>query len=79
MVDWKTKFTSRKFWACIANFIAMLLTAFKVSDSTVAQVSAIIMAGAGVVAYILGEGLIDAAREKADVYIEGAEDATDDN
>ena len=79
MVDWKTKFTSRKFWACIANFVAMLLTAFKVADNTVAQVSAIIMAGAGVVAYIWGEGLIDAAREKADIYIEDATDAADDD
>ena len=79
MTDWVAKFTSRKFWAAIANFVAMLLTAFKVADNTVAQVSAIIMAGAGVVAYILGEGLIDAAREKA-IYIEESDDdETDDN
>lgn len=69
MTDWKSKLTSRKFWAAIANFVAMILMAFKVADSTVAQVSAIIMAGAGVVAYIIGEGLIDAAREKAPVVV----------
>ena len=72
MVDWTSKLTSRKFWTCIANFIGMLLTALKVADDTVTRVVALVMAGAGVVAYIVGEGLIDAAREKGDVYIEGA-------
>ena len=79
MIDWKTKLTSRKFWACIANFVGMLLAAFKVADSTATQVTSLIMAGAGVVAYILGEGLIDAAREKGDVYIEGVEDAENED
>lgn len=70
MIDWKSKLTSRKFWAAIANFVGMLLAAFKVADTTATQVTALIMAGAGVVAYILGEGLIDAAREKADIILE---------
>ena len=79
MIDWKSKLTSRKFWAAIANFVGMLLAAFKVADTTATQVTALIMAGAGVVAYILGEGLIDAAREKADVILEETDDATDDD
>ena len=80
MIDWKSKLTSRKFWAAIANFVGMLLAAFKVADTTATQVTALIMAGAGVVAYILGEGLIDAAREKAPVPVEEeTDDATDDD
>lgn len=80
MIDWKSKLTSRKFWAAIANFVGMLLAAFKVADTTATQVTALIMAGAGVVAYILGEGLIDAAREKSPVLIEEeTDDATDEN
>ncbi len=79
MIDWKSKLTSRKFWAAIANFVGMLLAAFKVADTTATQVTALIMAGAGVVAYILGEGLIDAAREKADIILEETDDATDDD
>ena len=79
MIDWKSKLTSRKFWAAIANFVGMLLAAFKVADTTATQVTALIMAGAGVVAYILGEGLIDAAREKGDIILEETDDATDDN
>ena len=39
----------------------MLLIALKVADTTATQVTALIMAGAGAVAYILGEGLTDAA------------------
>ena len=53
-----------KFWAAIADFVGMLLIALRVADGTAAQVTALIMAGAGVVAYILGEGLVDAAREQ---------------
>lgn len=79
MIDWKSKLTSRKFWAAIANFVGMLLAAFKVADTTATQVTALIMAGAGVVAYILGEGLIDAAREKGDIILEETDDATDDD
>lgn len=59
--DWAQKLTSRKFWAAIAEFVVMLIVALGASESTAAQVSAIIMAGAAVVAYIIGEGLADAA------------------
>lgn len=71
MTNWKTKITSRKMWLAIAEFVSMLLLAFGVADDTVTQVSAIIMAGAGVVAYIIAEGLIDAkAATDTAVYIE---------
>jgi len=65
-MDWKRKLTSRKFWAAVADFVVMLLMAFGAADNTAAQVSAIIMAGAAVVAYIIGEGLADAAGAKAE-------------
>lgn len=55
------KLTSRKFWAAIAEFVAMLIIALKGSQETATQVTALIMAGAAVVAYIVGEGLADAA------------------
>lgn len=65
-INWIQKLTSRKFWAAIAEFVTMLLIAFKVSESEAAQITALIMAGASVIAYIVGEGLIDAARAKDD-------------
>lgn len=60
-IDWVRKLTSRKFWACVADFVGMLLIALHVAEDTATQVTALIMAGAGVIAYILGEGLADAA------------------
>lgn len=57
----KRKLTSRKFWAAIVSFVTMLIMAFGVAEETAAQVGSIIMAGASVVAYIIGEGLADAA------------------
>lgn len=60
MIDWKRKLTSRKFWMALVAFITPLMLAFGVSESSAAQITAIIMAGADVVAYILAEGMVDA-------------------
>ena len=62
MIDWKKKLTSRKFWMAIVAFITPLLLAFGVAENDVTQVVAIVMAGADVVAYIIAEGLVDAAK-----------------
>ena len=59
--DIKRKLTSRKFWAALAGFVSMLAVALGVSEATATQVTALIMAGASVIAYIIGEGLADAA------------------
>lgn len=68
-MDWKQKLTSRKFWAAIANFVTMLIIAFGGTDQTATQITAIIMAGAGVIAWIVAEGMADAAGAKTDVYM----------
>ena len=60
-IDWKKKLTSRKLWAALASLVSMLILAFHGTEETATQVAAIIMAGASVIAYIIGEGLIDAA------------------
>ena len=54
------KLTSRKFWVAVVGFITPLLLAFGVAETSVSQVTAIIMAGADVVAYIVAEGMVDA-------------------
>lgn len=54
------KLTSRKFWIAVVGFITPLLLAFGVAETSVSQVTAIIMAGADVVAYIVAEGMVDA-------------------
>lgn len=68
MIDWKAKLTSRKFWAAICNFVGMLVIACRGTQELAAQITALIMAGAGVIAYIIGEGLIDAAGAPGAVY-----------
>ena len=60
-IDWKRKLTSRKFWAAVAGFISMLLIYFGKGAGTAEQVAALIMAGASVIAYIIGEGLADSS------------------
>lgn len=59
-IDWKRKLTSRKFWLATTSFISLLVIALGHTESEAAQVSALIMAGASVVAYVIGEGLADA-------------------
>ena len=58
--DLLRKLTSRKFWVAVVGLVSGLLLAFKVDANTVENVSGIIMALASVVAYIIGEGLVDA-------------------
>lgn len=60
-IDWKRKLTSRKLWAAVASFVSMLIVAFGYAESQATQIAALIMAGASVIAYIVGEGLVDAA------------------
>ena len=62
-IDWIRKLTSRKFWAAVAGFVAPLLVAFGVSESTVSEVTGIIMSGASMIAYIISEGLVDSANK----------------
>ena len=66
IMDWKKKLTSRKFWLAVVGFITPLLLAFGVAEADVTQVTAIIMAGADVLAYILAEGMVDAKSAAAE-------------
>ena len=55
------KLTSRKLWLSVANFVSMLMIFFNYSESEASQVAALIMAGAGVVGYLIAEGLADSS------------------
>ena len=54
------KLTSRKFWLAVAAFVTELIIAFRGDAEQAETVSGIIMAGATVIAYIMGEGPVDA-------------------
>lgn len=62
-IDWIRKLTSRKFWLTVCNFITMLIIATSGDQALAVQITALIMAGAGVIALIVGEGLVDAANK----------------
>lgn len=63
-MDWKRKLTSRKLWMAIASFVSMMYVFYTADEETATQVSALIMAGATVIGYIVGEGLTDSASVK---------------
>ena len=65
-IDWKTKLTSRKFWVAVVGFVVPLLVAFGMTDNQAAEVASIIMSGANMIAYIIGEGLVDSSRIKTE-------------
>ena len=60
----KRKLTSRKFWAAVCTFVTMLMIYNGKAETDAQQVAALIMAGASVVAYIIGEGLADAGNKE---------------
>ncbi|NLO85926.1 MAG: hypothetical protein GX096_10960 [Clostridiales bacterium] len=65
-INWKQKLTSRKFWAAITGFITALLVTFGVDNMTTEQVVGVVTAAATLIAYIIGEGMVDAARGNGD-------------
>ena len=62
-IDWKHKLTSRKLWVAVAALVTNIIVACGGAEAVAAQVTAIIMGGATVIAYIIGEGLVDAANK----------------
>ena len=69
-INWMRKLTSRKFWTAVASFTSMMILATGGTENTATQVTALIMAGASVVAYIIGEGLTDSANTGIEVGME---------
>ena len=76
-INWTRKLTSRKLWTAVASFVSMMIVATGGTENTATQITALIMAGASVVAYIIGEGLTDAANTGAEIGIE-VEESEDD-
>ena len=63
---WKEKLTSRKLWLAIAAFVTMLIIYCTGDAEKAERISALIMAGATVIGYMLSEGLTDAAHADED-------------
>ena len=63
-IDWRRKLTSRKFWVAVIGFVTAIMVALNIEQMTIEQVTAIVSAMATLIAYIIGEGLTDAAHKE---------------
>ena len=71
-INWINKLTSRKWWTSIISFVTLLIIAFGGTESTATQVTSIIMAGAIVIGYTIGEGLVDSQGANGDIIIDAS-------
>lgn len=81
MINWKRKLTSRKLWVALAGFISGLILAFGGSESQAATIAGVILQGASVIGYLLGEGLADMGNKSQNTwtyYPVNANDLTED-
>jgi hypothetical protein len=58
-IDWVKKLSSRKFWAALIGFAGAFLVAIGAGPESIERITAIIMSGATLIAYILAEGFVD--------------------
>ena len=82
------KLTSRKFWLSLAGFVSMLVIYLTGDNSKGESIAALIMAGATVIGYLIGEGLADSTNcstdsgavnnDAADASATDADSATDE-
>ena len=73
-MDWKQKLTSRKLWMAVAGFVGMIVVALGGAEETATRITALIMAGASVIAYVIGEGMADSAGAEQTYWVEPPED-----
>ena len=65
-IDWKRKLASRKFWAALAAFIGAVAVFCGAGESVITEITAIISAAGVLIAYILGESMIDSSASGKD-------------
>jgi uncharacterized membrane protein len=64
MRNWKTKLTSRKFWAAVVGVVISIMIMFGYSEEEQTKTTALITATGTLIAYIIGEGLTDSAHKE---------------
>lgn len=65
-IDWIRKLSSRKFWAAIIGVLIPLMALWQIPEMTVQQVVAVVTAVGSLVAFMLSEGVVDAAAVKTE-------------
>ena len=61
-INWKTKLSSRKFWAAVIGVATAILVLCNVDNLTIERVTALISAEGVLIAYIFSEGSVDSSR-----------------
>lgn len=67
--DWIRKLTSRKFWLAIAGLVTGIVGFLKNPTTDTEVITSLILALGSVIAYVIAEGMVDAARENGDQII----------
>ena len=66
-INWKTKLSSRKFWAMLIAVASALLVLFGVQEPTRGQIVVLIAEVGALSAYIVGVGIVDAANKNTSI------------
>ena len=59
MRNWKDKLTSRKFWAAVVGVVLSVMVIYGADSQEQEKVTGLITACGTLIAYIVGEGLVD--------------------
>jgi hypothetical protein len=65
-IDWKRKLSSRKFWTALGALFAAVAVVCGAGESVITEVTAIISAAGVLVAYILGEAMVDSKSDDSE-------------
>lgn len=60
-MNWKQKFTSRKWWAAVTGVVVSIMVLMNVDSEQAERITALITAVSSAVAYTIAEGFVDAA------------------
>ena len=77
VIDWKQKLSSRKLWAAVLSVVLMCVSAV-FGEGMTAEVSEVLKTAVyGLIAYIFGEGIVDAAREVGAGKVDAAKELSE--
>lgn len=77
VIDWKQKLSSRKMWAAVLSVVLMCVSAIFGEEMTAEVAEVLKTAVYGLIAYIFGEGIVDAAREVGAGKVDAAKELSE--
>jgi hypothetical protein len=77
VIDWKQKLSSRKLWAAVLSVVLMCVSVVFGEEMTAEVAEVLKTAAYGLIAYIFGEGIVDAAREVGAGKVDAAKELSE--